>query len=155
MHNIYFNKTYTKLCQSAWVNLGLTLLDDSFRAIFTKSLCQHKPSFGVKTLLSGFTKDMHWNINNEKACSLQLFLQLILLHLHLYEFQMASLSEEQGNLLKFAVVSLLVFTPYLTPKKACLNAFCTHTWYHQLCLFAVLWKFAGCICFFFLFAYCQ
>ncbi len=32
---------------------------------FTNNLCQHKPSFGVKTVLSGFTKDAQWRISTK------------------------------------------------------------------------------------------
>ncbi len=37
------------------------------RASFTNSLHQRKPSFAVKIVLSGFTKDTQWSISAEKA----------------------------------------------------------------------------------------
>ncbi len=37
------------------------------KASFTNSLHQHKPSFAVKIVLSGFTKDAQWRISAEKA----------------------------------------------------------------------------------------
>ncbi len=58
---------------------------NTLRASFTNSLHQRKPSFGVKTVLSGFTKDAQWQISAEKAWT-QLFLRLTLLNMHLYEF---------------------------------------------------------------------
>ncbi len=51
------------------------------RARFTNSLHQHKPSFGMKIVLSGFTKDAQWKISTEKAWT-QLFLCLTLLNMH-------------------------------------------------------------------------
>jgi len=39
-----------------------TASTNSERARFTNSLHQRKPCFGVKKLLSGFTKDMQWKI---------------------------------------------------------------------------------------------
>ncbi len=36
-------------------------------ARFTNSLHQHKPSFGIKIVLSGFTKDTQWRISAEKV----------------------------------------------------------------------------------------
>ncbi len=48
------------------------------RARFTTSLCQHKPSFGVKIVLSGFTKDKQWWISTEKVWT-RLFLCLTFL----------------------------------------------------------------------------
>ncbi len=38
-----------------------------YRARFTISMRQCKPSFGVTKLLSGFTKDTQWEISAEKA----------------------------------------------------------------------------------------
>ncbi len=45
------------------------------RASFTNTLCQRKPSFGVKIALSSFTKDAQWQTSAEKAWT-QLFLCL-------------------------------------------------------------------------------
>ncbi len=45
----------------------LTVLFYTIRANFTNSLCQCKPSFGIKTVQSGFTKDMQWRISAEKV----------------------------------------------------------------------------------------
>ncbi len=53
-----------------------------FRATFTNSLRQCKPFLGIEKLLSGFTKDAHWNISDRKAW-MQLFLRLTLLHMGL------------------------------------------------------------------------
>ncbi len=50
-------------------------------ASFTNSLRQRKPSFGIKIVLSGFTKDAQWRISTEKAWT-QLFLHLTLLNMH-------------------------------------------------------------------------
>ncbi len=60
---------------SAWCVPGL-------RASFTSSLRQRRPSFAVKIVLSGFTKDAQWRISAEKAWT-QLFLCLTLLNMHL------------------------------------------------------------------------
>ncbi len=54
-------------------------------ARFTNSLRQWKPSFGIKIVLSGFTKDAQWRISTEKVWT-QLFLRLTLLNMHLSEF---------------------------------------------------------------------
>ncbi len=40
---------------------------NTLRARFTISLRQRKPSFEVKKILSGFTKDTQWEISAEKA----------------------------------------------------------------------------------------
>ncbi len=37
------------------------------RGSFTNSLRQRKLSFGIKIVLSGFTKDAQWRISTEKA----------------------------------------------------------------------------------------
>ncbi len=52
-----------------------------FFTSFTKSLRQRKPSFGVKIVLSGFTKDAQWRISAGKAWT-QLLLRLTLLNMH-------------------------------------------------------------------------
>ncbi len=54
--------------QSKWTS-GLSWCECTLklRARFTISLRQHKPSFGVKKVLSGFTKDTQWEIIAEKA----------------------------------------------------------------------------------------
>ncbi len=54
-------------------------------ARFTNSLGQCTPSFAVKIVLSGFTKDTQWRISAEKVWT-QLFLSLTLLNMHLLEF---------------------------------------------------------------------
>ncbi len=53
----------------------------SLRARFTNSLHQRKPSFGIKIVLSGFTKDAQWRISAEKAWTV--FLRSTLLNMHL------------------------------------------------------------------------
>ncbi len=52
----------------------------------SKGQFQHKPCFGVKIVLSGFTKDAQWSVNAEKAWT-QLFL------LTEYAFVLVSLSD--------------------------------------------------------------
>ncbi len=47
------------------------------RASFTNSLRQRKPSFGIKIVLSGFTKDAQWQISAEKAWTVIFALYLI------------------------------------------------------------------------------
>ncbi len=54
----------------------------TLRASFTNSLHQCKLSFGVKIVLSDFTKDAQWRISAEKAWA-QLFLHMTLLNMHL------------------------------------------------------------------------
>ncbi len=54
-------------------------------------LHQCKPSFGVKKLLSLFTKDTQWEISAEKAWT-QLFLRLTLSNMHLLEFPFRSVN---------------------------------------------------------------
>ncbi len=51
-------------------------------ASFTNSLRQRKPSFVIKIVLSGFTKDAQWRISAEKGWT-QLFLHLTLLNMDL------------------------------------------------------------------------
>ncbi len=64
------------------------------KASFTNSLRQRKPSFGVKILLSGFTKTRSDELAL-KRCG-QLFLHLTLLNMHFYKFpfQMQNFWEE-------------------------------------------------------------
>ncbi len=52
----------------------------TYRARFTISLRQRKPSFGIKKLLF-FTKDTQWEISTEKAWTA--ILRLTLLNMHL------------------------------------------------------------------------
>ncbi len=54
-------------------------------ARFTNSLRQCKPFFGIKIVLSGFTKDAQWRISAEKLWT-RLFLHLTLLNMHLLKF---------------------------------------------------------------------
>ncbi len=54
-------------------------------ASFTNSVCQRKPSFGIKIVLSGFNKDAQWRFSAEMAWT-QLFLHLTLLNMRLLEF---------------------------------------------------------------------
>ncbi len=52
------------------VTLALTESDmpvNRFGASFTNSLRQRKPSFVIKIVLSGFTKDAQWQISTDKA----------------------------------------------------------------------------------------
>ncbi len=50
-----------------------------------------KLSFGIKIVLSGFTKDAQWGISAEKAW-IQLLLRLTVLNMHLYEFPFQTLN---------------------------------------------------------------
>ncbi len=58
------------------------------RASFTNSLHQSKQSFGVKIVLSGFTKDTQWRIIAEKAWTVIFVPDLIA-----YAFVIVSLSD--------------------------------------------------------------
>ncbi len=97
---------------------NITVNQNIYRARFTNSLWQRKLSFGVKIVLSGFTKDAQWRISTEKAWT-QIFLPLTLLNMHLQEFpfQTQNLWEESIKMnhttrFTFALVKLLVFGPF-------------------------------------------
>ncbi len=57
------------------------LPDKKLRAKWTISLRQHNPSFGVKLLLSGFTKDTQWEISAEKVWTVNFATHLLNMHL--------------------------------------------------------------------------
>ncbi len=57
--------------------LSVCMNNGRHRTRFTNSLCQRKLSFGIKIVLSGFTKDAQRRINAEKSWT-QLFLHLTL-----------------------------------------------------------------------------
>ncbi len=71
---------------SFWIDLFL-------RPDFTNSLRQPKPSFGVKIVLSGFTKDVQWRISAEKAWT-QLFAPDLIENAFEFPLQMQNLWEE-------------------------------------------------------------
>ncbi len=92
-----------------------------FKARFTNSLRQPKLSFGVKIVLSEFTKDVQWRISAEKAWT-QLFAPDLIENA--FEFPLPIYGRRvlkwitQCNLLTFVLVKSLVFVPlFNAPKK--------------------------------------
>ncbi len=108
------------------------LLQHRHRASFTNSLRQRKPSFGVKIVLSGFTKDTQWRISAEKEVDKSYFCtwpywiwicRSFPLRCKIYGRRVLKWIT-QWDLLMFALVRLLVFAPlFNTPKKHVLNYF--------------------------------
>ncbi len=95
------------------------------------SLRPHKPSFGIKIILSCFIKGTQWRISAEKAWT-QLFLRLTLLNMHCRSFTFRCKIYgrrvfkwiTQRILLTFALVKLLVFAPLFNAQiKHVLNYF--------------------------------
>ncbi len=68
-----FNKNEFSMFKQKWIFYKSFVLRNvfgkcyQFRPRFTNSLCQRKPSFGVKIVLSVFTKDAQWRISAKKA----------------------------------------------------------------------------------------
>ncbi len=98
-------------------------------ARFTNSLRQRKPSFGIKIVLSGFTKDAQWSISAEKACT-QLFCAwpYWICICGSFPFRCKMYGRRvfkwitQRDLLTSALLKLLIFAPlFNAPKKHVLN----------------------------------